>query len=73
VSAVFATKSYADRLRAAIALSDKQTDPERAVFIMKQALEKEIKLVEAIQNTAGFAAWIGGERFDLATIRARKK
>lgn len=69
----FSTKSYAERLTAAIAASDKQTDPEQAVVIMKRALLAEIKTVNAIANMPAFRAWIEGERFDMLSIRARSK
>lgn len=69
----FNSKSYEQRLRDAIAKSDKEPDVERAIFILKQAIENEIKLVNKLENMAGFRAWLQGERFELNTVSARKK
>ena len=66
------TKSYAERLTAAIAKSDAEADPEQAVYVMKCALQKEIKLANEIESMASFRAWFEGERFDVQMIRGRK-
>jgi hypothetical protein len=70
---IFNTKSYADRLEAAIAKAEKaQTDLE-AFQILGTAMRAEIALVNKITSMPMFRAWIEGERFDLGgKIKARK-
>ena len=67
------TKSYAERLTAAIVKSDAEADPEQAVYILKCALQKEIDLVKKIESMSGFRAWFEGERFDVQAIRGNKR
>ena len=67
------TKSYKERLRAAIAKSDAHSDVEQAIFILKQAIEAEIALIDKIESMPMFRVWLEGERFDFEAIKARRK
>jgi hypothetical protein len=65
------TPSSEERLRAAIAQSDKEPNLEKANIILKQAFEKEIAAAKSITDGPGFRDWIDGAQFDLSKARAR--
>lgn len=69
----YITQPYSERLRKAIVRADKQPTPEQAVFVLKAALESEIKTAEKIVSMPQFRAWLAGERFEDVVIRANKR
>lgn len=68
----FSTKTYSQRLKAALVKCDKESDPVWKVKILQDVINSEIKLVEKIENMPGFRAWLDGEHFDISQVRSRK-
>jgi hypothetical protein len=68
------TKGVAERLTAALTkASNPKLTTDQAFKILEDACHHEVKVVTAITDMPGFAAWIQGEHFDLAKARGRKK
>ena len=69
---MFKTKGIRERFKAVQKKARDCIIPERSVELLMEAIDKEIAMIKAIKDMAGFRAWLDGERFDLSKIRGRK-
>ena len=69
---MFKTKGLRERLKDAQKKARDCIIPERSVELLMEAIDKEIAMIKAIEDMAGFRVWLDGERFDLSQVRGRK-